>query len=500
MRRIISVIVSAVLVAGFVSCSVKPDEAAENISLVNRMTQEELARADKHAFTLLDAPEVSDPLADFESADHTVQFTMTEMTPDGMRSQLDASRDQMTEDEYNEALEWIEQHPEGVTYPTGCFFDGYVLFDMIPLLGYSEGDEIVFSIAADDENGQPGASEEIRLANVNEYLDWVRQKHIDDGESEAKASIAASRVRIAYEALQSGDYEVMSGDIDYSDPSIWEPNDLDMDYRSEWEYDRAEVEAISDSVDEYSIYDEEMDIEFLVHATLPPDYDPAKTYPVFFMTDGVYRFGNHPALRKAMENGEASGVILVSLGYNYHMNGREEENRFEHMVIERSKLLDFITDNLMPYLGEQYNIDYASSSLYGHSDGGVFTHYALFNSDLYENQPFGRYIIGSPAFFALYDDPEELDLDGYQNDYGYWDRNSALDKKVFLSGGSQEDPDYADLYHGNETILEGLASLKSRLESHGADFVYRLYDSHHYQYIPDMLLEYLKENYPAVGG
>ena len=39
-------------------------------------------------------------------------------------------------------------------------------------------------------------------------------------------------------------------------------------------------------------------------------------------------------------------------------------------------------------------------------------------------------------------------------------------------------------------------NLKKRLESHGADVTCKLYESHHYQYIPDMLVEYLKEAYP----
>jgi hypothetical protein len=72
-----------------------------------------------------------------------------------------------------------------------------------------------------------------------------------------------------------------------------------------------------------------------------------------------------------------------------------------------------------------------------------------------------------------------------------------MNKHVFLCGGSQEDPDYADKYNGNPTTLEGLEALKNDLTSHGADVTYKLYESHHYQYIPEMLVEYLKTTYPA---
>lgn len=168
-------------------------------------------------------------------------------------------------------------------------------------------------------------------------------------------------------------------------------------------------------------------------------------------------------------------------------------------MVNRDKLLDFITDNLMPYLCENYNIDCENSTLYGHSDGGVFAHNALFNSDRYENQPFGHYIIGSPALWGLYNynDDAHISNDDVQNDYGYFERNEKLSKSVFLCAGSQEDPDYADNYKGHDTTLEGTAKLKERLESHGANFTYKLYDSHHYQYIPEMLIEYIKETYPC---
>ena len=494
MKKTLTILLSVIMIIAAVSCKATPDAPA--VKLVNRMTETERARVNKHGLTLLDEPETADPVAEFEKQDHKIEFIFQTKTPDDLKKELESHRNEMTDDQYAEALKYIDENPDGIRYPCNCFFDGYILFDIIPLLYSYDGGEVVFERG----NTQDDGYKTITLSGPEEYYGWIKDDHMGNGESEAKATMIAAKVRLAYEALLSGNYEELPyREVDYSDPSIWETDTEDKyaDYRTEWEYNRDEVASIKDSVDEYLIYDEEMDVEFMINAVLPPSYDPSKTYPVIFMTDGVYRFGNTPAMRRLMENGEASDAILVTLCYNYHMNGREEANRFAHMVEGRAKLLDFITDNVMPYLGENYNIDYAASTLFGHSDGGVFSEYALFNSDKYENQPFGRYIIGSPAFFALYDDPGKLDLAGYQNDYGYWDRNKTLSKKVFLCGGSQEDPDYADLYHGNESILEGLASLKERLEAHGADMTYRLYESHHYQYIPDMLVEYVKEYYPV---
>ncbi|WP_289027572.1 alpha/beta hydrolase [uncultured Ruminococcus sp.] len=304
-------------------------------------------------------------------------------------------------------------------------------------------------------------------------------------------------MRIANEALQTGEYEVLpAGSIDATDQSLYASNQ-NADYRNVWEYDRDAVEKIKDSIDEINIYDEELDVDFLVHVTLPPDYDNSKTYPVFFLTDGVWRFGNCTELRSVMENGEAAPVILVSLGYDYNIDGTDNDNRITYFIQKGSMLLDFITDNLMPYLGENYSIDYTNSTLYGHSNGGVFTHEALFQSDLYENQPFGNYIIGSPAFWNLYHEELGVDPEDYSNDYGYFDRNDTLDKKVFLCGGTLEDSDYSEYYNGHDTTLEGLEKLNQRLESHNADVTYQLYHTHHYQYIPEMLTAYLKQTYPV---
>ena len=149
----------------------------------------------------------------------------------------------------------------------------------------------------------------------------------------------------------------------------------------------------------------------------------------------------------------------------------------------------------MPYLGEQYHIDYTDSTLFGHSMGGVFSHYACFMSDKYENQPFFRYIVGSPAMFNLYNKNYDFGAAEAENEYGYFERNDALDKKLFLCGGSLEDPDYADAYHGADSLLTGLGKLKDRIAAQKADYTYKLYESHHYQYVPSMLSEFLRAEY-----
>lgn len=475
----------------------QPHEAAPT-KLTNKMTDMELQWTKKHGLTLLD--EFDKPNAD-PNAEHKVSIEFVAWDIEVTRNYLEQNRDMFTDDEYEHELRRLQKKEKSgeEVYPYNILVDGFVYPYVIPTEDYFEDGGSYWFITTDyDENCEP-EEKKYSFSSFEDYLDFIRQRSIGMGYPDEEVEVEVTFAQVIYDALKSGNYETLpEGSVDVSDESksIWSAF---HNYRSDWEYDRAAVEAIKDSVDEISIYDEEIGKDFTVHVTLPPDYDKEKTYPVFFLTDGIWRFGNCPALRKCMENGEAAPVILVSLYYSYDITDPDQGLRYEDLVINRSELLDFITDNLMPYLCENYNIDCGNSTLYGHSDGGVFTHYALFNSDQYENQPFGHYIIGSPALWGLkhYNEYEGVSNDIYMNDYGYFDRNKTLNKTVFLCAGSQEDPDYADNYReGDDTTLEGVAKLNERLEAHGAELTYKLYDSHHYQYIPEMLVEYLKQMYP----
>ena len=112
---------------------------------------------------------------------------------------------------------------------------------------------------------------------------------------------------------------------------------------------------------------------------------------------------------------------------------------------------------------------------------------------MYENRPFSSYIIGSPTFWTPYFTCVD-DWADYQDEYGFWDRNDTYEASILITGGELEDEDYEEYYCGNESTIEGIQSLAGRLDSHGVtSYEVRLYDSHHYQYVPQMLLEYLEE-------
>ena len=478
----------------------KQPQTVSPTKLTNKMTELELVNVDKHALTLLD--EIEKPNAD-PNAEHKVSIEFTTLDIERMRAYLEETRDEMDEAQYNAGMKRLKKaEKEGGEYrvPLHVLVDGYILPINIPdEYDFYDGASYTYDFPVTREDGFTEYKTHY-FYSFEEYLETTRKKLPEMDCPEEDVELIISHMRIAYDALISGNYETLpEGSVNYNDTT---KNLFSVinNYRSDWEFDRDAVEAIKDSVDEINIYDEELGRQFTVHVTLPPDYDKDKTYPVFFLTDGIWRFGNCPELRKCMENGEAAPVILVSLYYSYDVTDPDQGLRYYDLVIERDKLLDFITDNLMPYLTENYNIDCANSTLYGHSDGGVFTHNAVFNSDRYENQPFGHYIIGSPALWGLYhyNLDNNMTNDDVLNDYGYFDRNETLNKTIFLCAGSLEDPDYEHYYReGDDTTLEGVAKLKERFEAHDVDLTYKLYESHHYQYIPEMLVEYLKRMYPC---
>jgi predicted alpha/beta superfamily hydrolase len=242
------------------------------------------------------------------------------------------------------------------------------------------------------------------------------------------------------------------------------------------------VANIAEHIHEMSVYDEELGKTYIIHITLPPDYDKNKSYPMYMMTDGIWRLIDHAVLRLMMVNREIEDIIIVSIGYDYGIDAEKPETRLAELVRGSDLFLDFITNNLAPYLGELYNIDYGCSALMGHSIGGLFAYYALFNHYKYLNEPFKYYVLASPSFFIL-------DNQSYYNSYWrygdiekvYFLRNETLEKKIFLTAGINEE--YPDM-------LENIENFLQRSKQYGITTIdYELYYGNHSSYVGEMIQE-----------
>lgn len=229
--------------------------------------------------------------------------------------------------------------------------------------------------------------------------------------------------------------------------------------------------ACADYIEELTIYDKEIDDTFVVHISLPPEYDDSREYPLVVMTDGVWRLSDHPELRPLMTTGQIEDVILVSIGYpnDYDYTTIRERDLVEHP----DDYLHFIVDNLVPYLTEIYSVSSENTTLTGHSYGGYWAYYALFHSDTIGKNTFENYYIGSPSMQAC---TENCYVEDFEE--AYYERSQSLPAKVYITVGEQEDSGFIGAIDRFEKQLkerhyEGLELTYEKIEGHGHNTVFK---------------------------
>ncbi len=502
-KKMLAMLIAAAALLSSAACqsSTKDNDSIENSSsavieettptkLKNLMTENERSRVKVGELTLLDEDEAE------IQPESTGKVQIYIGTPEDSRQDIELMKDTMTSEEYEACIKEIEELGSDYKYIHTALVDGRAVINYRPLLDY-DGGEITFFVS-----NEMGESDEVTALDFEEVKSHIREsmdENYKDYWEESEIDQMYEDTITLWQSVIDGTYEEITKeeaekacDEFYNGESAF-----NGDYKENWEFVSSEIEEIKDSVKEISIYDEELDTEFLVHVTLPPNFDESKTYPMFVFSDGVWRFGNVPSIRKLMENGEIHDVILVTIGYNYQIDGTSIEVRSKLFYEETAMTTEFIVNNLTPYLAEMYNIDFEHSGFYGHSAGGVLSHYGAFNSDKFENQPFKYYIIGSPAFWELHRLENVKDPNAYKTEYGYFDRNDSFDKNIYVCGGENEDPEYEEYYDGYDTTLEGIDNLMKRLESHGVTTAKsKIYEnSGHWQFIPDMFIEFFHEYY-----
>lgn len=215
-------------------------------------------------------------------------------------------------------------------------------------------------------------------------------------------------------------------------------------------------------ITEISIYDKEIDSMFVVHVSLPPEYDSNKKYPMIVMTDGIWRLSDHPELREMMVDDLIEDVILVSIGYpvDYHYRNTRERD----LVEKPAGFLHFIVDNLVPFLCEEYSVDSDNLALTGHSYGGYWALYSIFNNDTIGKNTFKNYFVMSPSFQAM---TGQKNVKNFEEEY--YSRNKSLNCNVYITVGSGE------VARLREPLDEFAALVQTRQYS-GLMLTYEVYD------------------------
>jgi len=135
---------------------------------------------------------------------------------------------------------------------------------------------------------------------------------------------------------------------------------------------------------------------FLSVPSLPP---PEGGYPVVYVLDGNALFpllaveARSADQRATRTNSEP--VVIVGIGYPidglYDIEARTED----YTLHKAEHFLSFIQQELKPIIESNYSINRDKQTLFGHSYGGLFTLYALFNSP----SSFQNYIAASPSIW-----------------------------------------------------------------------------------------------------
>lgn len=196
---------------------------------------------------------------------------------------------------------------------------------------------------------------------------------------------------------------------------------------------------------------------------LPRGYDRAanadKRYPVLYLNDAPHTFKvalgvtHFPKMDKA---------IVVALGFAHGENGQfsrvrdltpvEDKSWVKYQTGGATAYLDFIKQEVIPYVEKNYRADPNNRILSGHSLGGSFGAWVL----LTQPNLFSAYILSSPSFW-------------YKNDWimnlqkQHAKANRALAAKVFIATGSLE-----TIEHGlRNDMVAGHNQFVSQLKASG---------------------------------
>ncbi len=182
--------------------------------------------------------------------------------------------------------------------------------------------------------------------------------------------------------------------------------------------------------------------DYTVYVTLPLSYGMTDlNYPVVYTTDGDF-YTLPTALTAGMVAFGQEMPEVITVGIGYGGSAMESlQRREEDMSPEGSEsFLQFLQEELIPDIESNYRADPAVRTLAGHSLGGAFSLYALFNAP----ETFGQIVASSPS---CGDACAELGS-------AYAAENSALPVRLYVSVGELDEP-----------VLPGVDSFAESLEA-----------------------------------
>lgn len=144
--------------------------------------------------------------------------------------------------------------------------------------------------------------------------------------------------------------------------------------------------------------------DYVLHVNLPQHYNDTTFYPVVYVLDSQWDFPLITAIYgDQYYDGFMPGTIIVGITWGGENPNYDTRRAFDLTPTNSGqptrfgnaeKFLSFIKTEVIPFVDSKYRTNKNDRSLLGHSFGGLFTLYALFN----EPDLFNKYVPGSPAW------------------------------------------------------------------------------------------------------
>jgi len=220
--------------------------------------------------------------------------------------------------------------------------------------------------------------------------------------------------------------------------------------------------------------------DYRISIALPYEYHdlPDKKYQTVYILDSNLYFGMFTEISRMLYLCGLVETIIVGIGYPINLPLEEgfseimslrafdltpvedkayEDERAQLGMTEKtggaSKFLSFLADDVIPMVEAEYRTAATARTLVGHSFGGLFALYALFQKP----KLFQNYIAGSPHI--LFGDEALFD---YEERFA--EGRTSLPVKLFLSAGGLEESI-------ERPYISNLYKFKARLQSRNyADF------------------------------
>ncbi len=240
------------------------------------------------------------------------------------------------------------------------------------------------------------------------------------------------------------------------------------------------------STEKRMLYSEIINEDFEIYVSLPYNYFRSDTnYPVLFCLDANVNFGmisnvvnNLGTLTK-----ELPEIIVVGIAYpikgiaewaalrkrdttptsdpTYDKQWADYLNKAtgrDNIIVQSGgadKFLDFIRDELIPFIESNYRVSSTDRALQGTSSGGLFTLYTLFQHP----EMFQRYFAGSPSI--KWDEPYMYKL---ENDFAASQKD--LPVSLFMCVGGLERESYINNMKKMAQLLRSRNYPNFKLDTH----------------------------------